>query len=135
MPHGRPWRLGRGACPHRIDRFLEPCLLLLLHGDQSHGYNLLEELNKFGFAEAPVDSSVVYRALRQMEEAGWLISRWDTSGPGPAKRLYTVTPAGEEWLHAWAKSICQSIVTMERFLSEYEASFRKTGSRESNNGQ
>ena len=50
MP-GRRWRGGGagggGACPRRIARFMEPCLLLSLRGDASHGYNLIEELDRF----------------------------------------------------------------------------------------
>ncbi len=107
MPRGRgPGRgAGRGgpghgfrggACPRRINRFLEPCLLLLLRGDASHGYNLLEALGQFGFAPGSVDASVVYRVLREMEESGWVSSCWDTAGSGPPRRVYTVTADGSD---------------------------------------
>jgi len=62
MPRGRRrWRGGQGgeACPRHINRFLEPCLLLLLHCDEAHGYELLEGLKPFGFEQNPVDSSTV----------------------------------------------------------------------------
>ena len=63
-------------------RFLEPVLLLLLHHSPAHGYTLVERLNEFGLEGR--DSSVVYRALRDMEEKGWVTSTWDeerTKGP------------------------------------------------------
>ena len=78
MPQGRGWRGGRAqkACPRRIDRFLESCLLLLLHCNEAHGYELLDGLKQFGFEQNPVDSSTVYRMLRGLEERGFVTSRW-----------------------------------------------------------
>ncbi|MEJ5199561.1 MAG: helix-turn-helix transcriptional regulator, partial [Anaerolineae bacterium] len=93
MPRGR-WGRGMGfdgaACPRRISRFLEPCLLLLLRDDATHGYNLLDALDRFGFAPGTVDASVVYRILREMEGEGWVSSQWDTAGSGPPRRVYSV---------------------------------------------
>ncbi len=86
MPRGR-WGRGMGfdgaACPRRISRFLEPCLLLLLRDDATHGYNLLDALDRFGFAPGTVDASVVYRHPAQMEGEGWVSSQWDTAAPAP----------------------------------------------------
>jgi PadR family transcriptional regulator PadR len=78
MPRGRRWRRrgGQEACPRRIDRFLEACLLLLLHCDEIHGYDLLDGLKRFGFDENPVDSSTVYRSLRNLEDRGLVTSHW-----------------------------------------------------------
>ena len=61
MPRGRGWRGGRAqeACLRRIDRFLESCLLLLLHCSEVHGYELLEGLRQFGFEQSQVDSSSI----------------------------------------------------------------------------
>ena len=73
MPRGRWGRgagFGGGAGTRRISRFLEPCLLLLLREDATHGYNLLDALRQFGFVPGSVDTSVVYRILREMEQAG-----------------------------------------------------------------
>ncbi len=122
MPRGRWGRgggFGGGACPRRIARFLEPCLLLLLRGDASHGYNLLEALRQFGFAPGTVDASVVYRILREMEEAGWVSSQWDTSNPGPPRRVYTVTPDGEEYLAAWISDLRSTRDEIDQFIETY----------------
>jgi len=69
---GRGRRRGRAR---RVLRFLEPCLLMLLHEQESHGYHLLSELESFGFDPAALDPSLVYRALREMETGGWVVSR------------------------------------------------------------
>jgi hypothetical protein len=78
---GRGWRRGRSR---RAVRMLEPTLLLLLHHTPAHGYTLLERLGEFGLAD--LNTSVVYRALRDMETKGWVTSTWDeeqTQGPPP----------------------------------------------------
>ncbi len=120
--HGPGWGGGPagGACPRRISRFLEPCLLLLLRSDASHGYNLVEELRTFGFAPGFMDMSIVYRVLREMEQAGWVTSTWDTTGSGPPRRVYQVTPEGEEYLRWWIADLRQTRDEIDRFIALYE---------------
>lgn len=124
MPRGR-WGRGMGfdgaACPRRISRFLEPCLLLLLRDDATHGYNLLDALDRFGFAPGTVDASVVYRILREMERDGWVSSQWDTAGSGPPRRVYSLTPDGEEYLAAWINDLRCTRDEIDRFIETYEA--------------
>jgi PadR family transcriptional regulator, regulatory protein PadR len=108
-----------GACPRRISRFLEPCLLLLLRDDATHGYNLLDALARFGFAPGTVDASVVYRLLREMEVAGWVSSQWDTTGSGPPRRVYSVTSEGEKYLAAWIGDLRCTRDEIDRFIETY----------------
>jgi poly-beta-hydroxybutyrate-responsive repressor len=122
MPRGRWGRgigLGGGACPRRISRFLEPCLLLLLREDATHGYHLLEALRQFGFAPGTVDASVVYRILREMEEAGWVSSQWDTAGSGPPRRVYSVTRDGEGYLAAWINDLRCTRDEIDQFIKTH----------------
>lgn len=122
MPRRRGWRRRwkAGACTHRIIRFVEPCLLLLLHRDDSHGYDLLERLKEFGFAEDTVDSSVVYRSLRQLENQGFVTSTWDTEGGGPPRRVYQITPEGDQYLAWWISGLRETRNMLDRFLQAYE---------------
>jgi len=108
----------------RMSRFIEPSILLLLSGKPSHGYELMEELEKIGLHDGSPDPGAVYRNLRRMEEDGLLESEWDTSGTGPARRLYRLTPKGQEYLEAWAVTIEQRKRSLEKFLKMY-AEFSK----------
>ena len=124
MPYGRRrWRGGQGgeACPRRIHRFLEPCLLLLLHCNEVHGYELLEGLKRFGFDQNPVDSSTVYRFLRDLEERGFVTSRWDTEGGGPARRLYQITAEGDRYLAWWVADLRETDRVLHHFIESYDA--------------
>lgn len=125
MPRGRHrrWMGGRGPrpCPTRIYRFVEPLLLLLLHRGSSHGYSLQEGLKQFGFEEAPIDPSMVYRALREMEDQGLVTSAWDTAGPGPPRRVYQLTAQGDEHLAQWVADLR----AMDRVLHDFFAAYDK----------
>ena len=124
MPRGRHrWRggRGRGASPWRIYRFVQPCLLLLLHQQPSHGYDLIERLSQFGLGESIVDSSMVYRYLREMEAEGLVVSDWDTGGTGPPRRVYRLTSQGDEYLARWVRGLRETKRALERFLSAYDA--------------
>jgi PadR family transcriptional regulator PadR len=123
MPLGdRRWRGGlQGeACPRRIHRFLEPCLLLLLHCEEAHGYELLEGLKQFGFDQNPVDSSTVYRVLRGLEERGFVSSRWETGGAGPARRLYHISREGDRYLAWWSDDLRETARVLTGFLETYD---------------
>ncbi|MFN2289950.1 MAG: helix-turn-helix transcriptional regulator [Anaerolineae bacterium] len=124
MPRARRgWRAGQEVepCPRRIHNFLEPVLLLLLHCDESHGYDLLEALKEFGFERNPVDSSTVYRILRSMEERGFVTSRWETGGTGPARRLYLMTEEGDRYLARWVDDLRATDRVLHHFLQTYDS--------------
>jgi PadR family transcriptional regulator PadR len=121
MPYGRGWRRRWGVPgrAHGVRRFVEPCLLLLLHQDDSHGYDLLERLKDLGLGQEPVDSSVVYRYLRDMEDRGFVASTWDTEGTGPPRRVYRLTAEGDQYLAWWIDGLSETRRVLDRFLQAY----------------
>jgi len=124
MPNGRVSSRNRGglkAAPRHIDHFLEPCLLLLVHCEESHGYELVEGLRPFGFGQNPVDSSTIYRFLRDLEDRGFVSSRWDTSSPGPARRVYQTTEDGERYLSRWITDLRMTDQVLHYFLDTYDS--------------
>lgn len=116
---GRGAGFGGAVSPRRIVHFLEPCLLLLLRDDATHGYNLLDALGRFGFTPGTIDASAVYRVLRGMQDAGWVTSRWDTSGSGVPRRVYSVTTEGEEYLAAWIHDLRCTGDEIDQFIETY----------------
>jgi len=103
----------------RMERFLEPCLLLLLCQEPSHGYELIQRLCDFGFEPETQDPGHIYRHLRRLEGEGMVTSRWETGDSGPAKRLYQVTSEGKELLAAWTDTIQGNIEILQFFLEKY----------------
>ncbi|MCL4425337.1 MAG: helix-turn-helix transcriptional regulator, partial [Firmicutes bacterium] len=109
-------------CHHegtRLERFIEPSLLLLLREKPAHGYELMDRLAELYQGNVP-DAGTVYRNLRRLEEAGAVISTWETGGSGPARRLYELTATGDELLAAWVITIQRHRDELNRFLDRYE---------------
>ena len=133
MPGGRRCRNRQGgieSCPRRVRGFLEPCILFLLSEDDSHGYNLVEDLKRFGFDHFPVDLSVIYRMLRRMEAAGLTSSSWDTdSTAGPPRRVYCLTEKGRHCLATWAADLEETERVLHNFLESYNRRVVKEGER------
>ena len=103
----------------RLSRLVEPAVLYLLaRGVAAHGYDLLTEVNAMGLTDTPVDTGAIYRCLRQLEGEGAVVSTWDTTGAGPARRNYELTPLGWARLQAWTALIEQRTDGMQRFLGE-----------------
>ena len=103
---------GRWHVRGRVERFIEPALLLLLS-------ELVDRVAQLVPGERP-ELGGLYRVLRALEEDGLVTSEWDAAAPGPAKRMYELTPAGRDLLRAWAKALKQTQVVVDAFLSRFE---------------
>jgi poly-beta-hydroxybutyrate-responsive repressor len=115
------WRDGEGRwhVRGRVERFLEPALLLLLAERRAHGYELVDRVAELVPGERP-ELGGLYRILRALEEDGLVRSEWDADEPGPAKRTYELTPAGHDLLRAWAKALRQTQAVVDAFLQRLE---------------
>lgn len=126
--HWRRWREAlkeQLLWPPRIERFVEPSLLL--HEEARHGYSLREELSQRGLVLGQVDFGNLYRTLRRMEVLGWVSSEWSEEGPGPLKRVYRLTEPGEQVLHAWAAGLRETKRALDHFLEAYHTRFPTKG--------
>lgn len=85
----------------KAERYIQPSILLALKGKTSYGYELIHEISQFGFVEGQAPPGMVYRHLRELEENGLVSSEWQTTGTGPAKRIYQITSEGLEVLNFW----------------------------------
>ena len=97
--------------------FLIPILLLHLREWNSHGYELMEKLTKFGINS--LDHGNFYRLLRQLEKDSLVTSVWDTTSGGPAKRIYSITESGEQYLDMWANSLSEYQKLLNQFFNLY----------------
>ena len=98
-----------------------PFLLLHLKDWNAHGYELMQKLIQFGLHS--VDQGNFYRLLRQLEKDNLVTSEWDTTAKGPAKRIYSITSSGEQYLDLWANSLEQYQKMLDQFFSMYNPFF------------
>ena len=100
-------------------RFVEPVVLLLLKKKgRSYGYDLSGELQQHALTDAEIERAALYRTLRQLEKNGNVVSEWDVDKSGPARRVYRLTPNGEEHLEEWAAVLDHVSKSMARFVRE-----------------
>jgi PadR family transcriptional regulator PadR len=104
--------LDLSACPcagNTLDRLIQPAILTVLAERPLHGYRVAEQISaRLSLGDQKPDMSGIYRFLKVMEEKGLVVSSWDLSQGGPARRCYQITPDGEHCLAQW-------IETLERY--------------------
>ena len=101
----------------RPRNWLEAVILLSLREWSSYGYELMGRARMFGF-EA-LNTGTLYRTLRRMENDGVLESSWETSGGGPARRIYTITGPGSAHLGIWVRSLERYQQSVDDFFELY----------------
>ena len=123
MPRGMCNRHGKDqpctCAMGNLYRFVEPVVLLLLKKKgHSYGYDLAGDLREHALTDAEIERGALYRTLRQLEMNGNVASKWDTETGGPARRVYRLTPAGEQHLEEWTVVLDHVSKSMTRFIKE-----------------
>lgn len=98
-------------------RFIEPRLLYLIRKSPSYGYQLTEDIGNLPFPGPPPDSAAVYRMLRELEKSALVRSEWEHGETGPSKRVYSITPEGEERLGVWVQALRARVKMLNDFIS------------------
>lgn len=110
--------------PRLHGEMLATSLLAFLKGCNAYGYQLNQQLNEAGLPES--DSGTVYRALRQLESSGFVSSFWDTSEQGPARRMYSLTAAGDIFLRSWLDAMNHYQEVLTGALARFEEAANPT---------
>ena len=120
---------GKGARmtaePRLHGEMLATSLLAFLRGCDAYGYQLSQQLSEAGLPRS--DNGTVYRALRQLEQSGFVSSFWDTSDQGPARRMYSLTAAGELFLRTWIEALDHYRQVLTGALAGFEAASAPAG--------
>ena len=79
----------------------ELALLSLLAEQPYHGYELEHVIESRGMREwTEIGFSSIYYLLKKLEGDGWIESRLEEAGRGPARKVYSITEGGREQLRA-----------------------------------
>jgi len=115
-------------------RFAEPVVLLVIARlGEAYGYQIAQEAEGMAVTHAGLDSGIIYRTLRSLEATGRVASRWDTSGPGPARRVYVLTESGTQYLREWAqvlRNVTASLQALTRNCQRAAQSGRSAATRQ-----
>lgn len=103
---------------------LRTVLLLLVAGEPTHGYDMLEDARSMGMGTA--EAAGVYRTLRILERDDLVTSWWEPSQSGPARRTYAITPEGRTALEAGMGDLYEQRRALNRLLARYRSTNRAT---------
>jgi PadR family transcriptional regulator, regulatory protein PadR len=81
---------------------LDMLLLAVLAGGPGHGYSIITRLRERSGGAFDLPEGTVYPALHRLETARLLDSSWEVVA-GRRRRLYRLTPAGQESLASEAQ--------------------------------
>jgi len=93
-------------------RPIEFHILVALAAEERHGYGIMQEAERLGGTGARLEPGTLYRALRRMLDAGWVVE----SAHRPAadldderRRYYRLTPAGRRIAAAEAERLARLV--------------------------
>ena len=78
---------------------LDVLLLAALEEGPRHGYAVKEALREGSAGRFDLPTGTIYPALHRLEGAGLIAGSW-SAGEGRRRRVYRLTAAGEQKLHA-----------------------------------
>jgi PadR family transcriptional regulator PadR len=70
-------------------------ILAVLSDGPRHGYAIAREIERRSHEALSMGEGALYPALRALEREGMVLSEWETQPSGPARRIYTLTDAGQ----------------------------------------
>jgi len=80
---------------------------------------MLDQLAGFGLRDT--DPGALYRALRDMEERGWVTSFWqEEKTQGPPRRVYQLTEMGNEALVWWIQDVRETSEIIDRLSAAFD---------------
>lgn len=93
-------------------------LLFLTEGD-NYGGKLLQKCEE-KLPINPIDSAILYRTLKKLEEEGAVESYLDTSDQDKPIRMYKITMVGKRKLEDFQIDIEEKIKNLSFFLEKYK---------------
>lgn len=89
---------------------LECCILKIIETNVTYGYEIVTQLEKYGFKE--VKEGTIYPLLMRLEKKRLIVSEFKSSPLGPKRKYYSLTEEGEQYMnnfyYLW-KEVCDSI--------------------------
>ncbi len=79
---------------------LEHCVLAVLRGEESYGFDIVRALS--GAGELVTSEGTIYPLLSRLRRDHLVTTTWRESDAGPPRRYYRITDAGRRALDAFA---------------------------------
>src|SRR5215471_9407472 len=87
-----------------------------------HGYGIARRIEQVSDGLLELNQGTIYPALLQLEQAGWIASKWGTSDNNRKAKFYSITRTGRKQLAAEAENWRRISEVIERFAQASEDS-------------
>jgi len=112
-----------GPCHYSGGGLIQLLVLRILHEKPSHGYQIMEELEKITSEKYIPEPGAIYTMLRRMEEKEFVTSKWEKKETGADRRVYTLTEAGVKVLKEGLEMVKKRRQLMDSLVQFYDAHF------------
>ena len=112
-----------GSCHYSGGGLIQLLILRILHQKPSHGYQIMEELERITAEKYIPEPGAVYTMLRRMDERGIVTSEWEKKETGADRRVYTITEAGVKVLKEGLEMVKRRRQLMDSLVQFYDEHF------------
>lgn len=103
----------------RPGRHAPAFILLILAMEPAHGLGILNRMNEIAHGHR-LDTAVIYRVLKKMEQEALITAEWQDSTAGPRKKVYQITEAGLAELALYREDMVACMMRYQSFLDLYD---------------
>ncbi len=114
-----------GKFGFKMNNIIYAMFLSMLLEKPTYGYLLVEELVDFSISKDAVPYGAAYKILRSMEAEGFITSKWETQGNGPARRVYYITENGVNYLRSWLEDAKKNFEGVKKIMDRVEQILNK----------
>lgn len=108
--------------------WIQLLILRVLYETPSHGYALIQEVNRLLAGRRPIKPGSLYTTLRRMEHGGLLVSEWDRSSSRLDRRVYKLSETGKEKLKEGRLMVEEQRGILDEMTRFYEEHFNECDS-------
>ena len=81
---------------------LEGCILKIISHKETYGYEISQELQKYGFSS--ISEGTIYPILLRLEKNQWIDTIYRNSSLGPRRKYFSISEKGKVELETFLKS-------------------------------
>ena len=101
---------------------LEGCVLAVIGQKETYGYEISEQLGKYGFGK--VAEGTIYPLLLRLEKNGFIKAVFRDSESGPRRKYYSITEKGKEEYTRFVESYLELSGAVSRLLEDMKGDIR-----------
>lgn len=95
---------------------LEGCILKIISGNETYGYEIVEKLQEYGFSNAR--EGTLYPLLLRLEKKDLITAVFKPSPLGPKRKYYHITDDGLQYLNEFTDAWEEVSLTVSEIFKE-----------------